>query len=758
MKINRNLLSNFVIRFLNFFQTSKQTLYWSSLLAFVLALLLFPIWHQVFTEHNLPVTIRMAAPKFEYVKVYWDNPEQHPDAYERIAVKPVTSQLWQVKIEALGEKNPQAKSSEVWILDISTPENQVDWSQAEVEQQEWELREDPNGPQGKIAVAHNNSSQSLAVSIKGGELAIKLLRHPWSGKTRITVNDKVREVDLFAETNSTEILTFPPVKKGDEIFRNYQIDVVDTPWHRLRLVAENEGEINVKEVKARNQVITHQRNGDFILPFQFWNRFICTVVSTSISFFWMTILFISLVHLWQGQPNKRFGFCTYAISLSVVLAGFWTLVFYPGLMITDSVSQWITSLSMFEEIEPVSWSLTSWFPAMMSLLMGLSFKISNEYGLFTFIQLFLFYLSIILLLNELCGIRFYLIVLPLVLLNPAIWNQAVTVMKDVWTATSLNLSLWLIFRFSKAQHKSFLYKNVLLILFFSSCVILFGFRYNSVTTLPAIIISILLLVKTFKWKSILSLSCIGALLIAYLPPEIYGLKKVDTASASLVWEHVGLLKQVGQEKVIEQHSLSFVGDTRRAIEEHNCITHDSLIWGQSSSLPLDKILEQSRQIKNSFRNLLLSHPKEFLLNKACIYRNLLGFDNLVPLYIVGIGFSDYGEPYSIVYSPKIKGVGESLIKFISSAFQPFPIFTPWTSMILVLFIWGFIIYQKILAKYLPILLAVSLSYYAGYFILTPGINFRYFFPTYVILLLTALYGIERIFLHVRKQLISTRYS
>ena len=77
---------------LNFFQTSTKNLYWSSLIAFVLALFSFTTWHQVFTFHNLPIQIRMAAPGAEYVRVYWDDPEQYSTAYERIAVKPVASQ------------------------------------------------------------------------------------------------------------------------------------------------------------------------------------------------------------------------------------------------------------------------------------------------------------------------------------------------------------------------------------------------------------------------------------------------------------------------------------------------------------------------------------------------------------------------------------------------------------------------------------------------------------------------------------------
>lgn len=157
---------------------------------------------------------------------------------------------------------------------------------------------------------------------ENSDLTIKLLRHDWSGKARVTVNNKVNELDLFSSSGDVAVLTFPSVGIGDEVVRAYEITTVDTPWQRLKFISEGEDKVKVEEIKVRGHVITPQGNGEYILPFRFWNKLSCTIFSTTMSWLWMTMLFVSTVHLWQGQPSKRFGIWTYIICLSVTLGDF----------------------------------------------------------------------------------------------------------------------------------------------------------------------------------------------------------------------------------------------------------------------------------------------------------------------------------------------------------------------------------------------------------------------------------------------------
>jgi hypothetical protein len=62
-----------------------------------------------------------------------------------------------------------------------------------------------------------------------------------------------------------------------------------------------------------------------------------------------------------------------------------------------------------------------------------------------------------------------------------------------------------------------------------------------------------------------------------------------------------------------------------------------------------------------------------------------------------------------------------------------------------------LIILKINVKEINTMICLSLSYYGGFFILTPGINFRYFLPSYVLLLIAILYAFQQIYLRIFKR-------
>lgn len=291
----------------------KRTWAQAILIATLLALLSFPAWQLIFTNLTLPVQIQMATDEVEYVRAYWNDPVRYPHAYENIPAALTrepsnqTATIWQIKVEALAEKAPQAKSAQVWVLDVRTPESRVDWSKAVMQPQQWQLMDVPNAPQGKAAVALTEQPESLQATIQGSALTITLLRHPWSGKVRVTVNDQVRELDLFAADSNTENLAFKPsiiaTKKSDL----YKISVIKTPWHRLRLApastGDPSGQIRVDSIQVGDTVIRPEANAEFVLPFYFWNQFSCAIAATILSFLSLAVLLIKISHKQQQNPD-----------------------------------------------------------------------------------------------------------------------------------------------------------------------------------------------------------------------------------------------------------------------------------------------------------------------------------------------------------------------------------------------------------------------------------------------------------------------
>lgn len=270
--------------------------------ALLVSLISLPIWYWMF-EPKTPiesqwVDVQLSAPGSEIVKAYWDNPKIHPDAYNPITVKPVKSQKWNLTIEAIGEKNSDSDGFEVAILDIKTPQGQVDWTNGEFIGGTWEFRPDPNGPQGKVAIAHSNQPeygihpgqiQSLSMIVEGGDLEILLLSHTGSGKVRVTGNNRLRELDLYSYNIEHKSVIFVAGEVGDRIVRDYQFEIPKNHWRpKLKFISDGSAKVNIQEVKIGDTILISNRNNEYIIPN---NRMFKTLLATLINFGYLAIAY-----------------------------------------------------------------------------------------------------------------------------------------------------------------------------------------------------------------------------------------------------------------------------------------------------------------------------------------------------------------------------------------------------------------------------------------------------------------------------------
>jgi hypothetical protein len=296
----------------------------SLLIISILAVSTFFLWYRVF-EETISVEIKMSAPGVEIARAYWDNPDIVPDAYEEIIVKPIESQMWDVKIEALGEKNPESDGFEVAILDIKTDGDRLDWSQGNFAGGEWEFRLDSSGPQGKVAIAHSNKEkygshpsqiQSLSFPIEGKELQIKFLANTGSGKVRITANHQSQNLDLHSYGQKYETINFHAGKSGDRKIRDYEIEIPDRFGQKLTFLPNETGKIAIEEVKIRNKILTVNSRGEYIVPFHFGKREILAILLTLIT---IIIVFSTILIFSFNDFAIIFGF--------TIFQGIWTILF-----------------------------------------------------------------------------------------------------------------------------------------------------------------------------------------------------------------------------------------------------------------------------------------------------------------------------------------------------------------------------------------------------------------------------------------------
>jgi hypothetical protein len=109
-----------------------------------------------------------------------------------------TVQTWEVKVEALGQKNARSQGDEVWIYEIRTPTEVLEWKNAQQSAPRWDLVPRPNAAGGFAALATGGSHRELIATLRGESLSIKLIKHAWSGLARVTVNGKTRTLDLYS--------------------------------------------------------------------------------------------------------------------------------------------------------------------------------------------------------------------------------------------------------------------------------------------------------------------------------------------------------------------------------------------------------------------------------------------------------------------------------------------------------------------------------------------------------------------------------
>ncbi len=106
---------------------------------------------------------------------------------------------WHVEIEALGQANSKSQGDEVWVYEVRTPQEVLDWNNIQqTGAKPWEFRPRPNASGGRAALATGGGKRLFKFVVHGDSLAIKMVKHSWSGRVKLTVNGEVRIADLYS--------------------------------------------------------------------------------------------------------------------------------------------------------------------------------------------------------------------------------------------------------------------------------------------------------------------------------------------------------------------------------------------------------------------------------------------------------------------------------------------------------------------------------------------------------------------------------
>lgn len=467
-------------------------------------------------------------------------------------------------------------------------------------------------------------------------------------------------------------------------------------------------------------------------------QFIFILTSIFISLVWMTMLFVSSVHLWQRQPDKRFGKWTYILGMSVAIGGFWVLVFYPALMSPDSLAQWNQALEG---------KYIDWYPVGMTILMKAvivlfsSLSPNQQVAIFAFLQGTLFWFSIFYAVDTfIASYRMKVFLYFLIPFYYPIWAYSVILWKDVWVTIWFLLFICELYNIinRKRQIKS----GFPLCFLFSTVAIMTRHNVNlSILLFSLIIIFITIIFKSNLVQVEQILTIILAVLISSLVTSsliskfIYSTHVNNMANFSLSYDLFGTLYFSGEKvkdltflKTYQEYGASSIS---QAIQGYTCGEGGGvayLAFGESP--PLKNLTSNNKVVLDMFQ-IVPKYPIAFLKHKICAVSSLLQVSRIHLPYHPGIDPNTFG----IISSSRLPKIESSIYKFLASvSFNPkwFWLSVPYRHYLVLslAIISCFVSFLKIGQVNLGIftsifLLAAGVSYFFPYLIVSQASDWRY---------------------------------
>ena len=172
------------------------------------------------------------------------------------------------------------------------------------------------------------------------------------------------------------------------------------------------------------------------------------------------------------------------LLLALVLAGICTYITYPGIYYSDSYTRWYLAENILSGNSENLHNGLSVFP---QYIMALMYKISGEYGLFSFVQAAAFYFTGFLVIDRLCTKAKWLWLI-LFIACPLFYGFSVYLEMSVGVVIGVNMFVLLAFKTRECWHTAGVAKRLLVMAgYAASYFIIFGFRQNALTLFPVIL-------------------------------------------------------------------------------------------------------------------------------------------------------------------------------------------------------------------------------------------------------------------------------
>ncbi len=426
------------------------------------------------------------------------------------------------------------------------------------------------------------------------------------------------------------------------------------------------------------------------------------------------------------RPGFRRAFANngapYILLVAVLVIS--AICFGPGIVMSDTMTRWAGAYTVIGKLD-IPWGLELWLAPTMTWFM-VPFA-ATEFGP----PLFLIAQIAYLMLGGAAWIRFSSCQRPwwvgFVFMIPLIFTYASFIVPDVWTLAAILVTVGCFQALETSR------RTLPLIIFFFSCIVLFGFRQNSLVLVPFIWFFIWRLRQVTKRvkAGMFAITVLALSTIALVPPFV-GFVGPDSSASAPAWELAGAIRIAKENGIPLDSTLSLegFGDTELAASRHSFVTINPLIWGSDAAIPTMAIMNQSAEIKSRWLQMIIKHPIIYIKTKLRIYECMMG---LCEGDIIGrtTCMKPWPQLEGLLRTCDGSGSSSKVLTAVNKIQETTGIlFLPiiWIPLSAAIMFLSWNTYSR----HDRILIILAAAYFGSFFVLNQAATFRYFVPTYVV--------------------------
>lgn len=443
----------------------------------------------------------------------------------------------------------------------------------------------------------------------------------------------------------------------------------------------------------------------------------------------------------NGYYGKRIAQGRSLWLWSAALALLCTLVSYPGIWYSDSYVRVATGGAVLNAVVK---TLTGHrfpldtgnaFSVTPSFFMAASLGVTGHVALYTFAQAFAFFAAVFLLIRELnpAGRKLQS---ALFAVCPLVYGMSVYYEAGIGCFAGIAALILLFRRAGVEKSRGDRALEFLLVAFASF--VAFGYRTNALTVIPVLVFCLFRLKAEKAKKALVLLALVCGILFTKALPWVFDIRSQSTATSGLVWEMLTVIQRMDPEAREEYRDyldeIGGEGSTRKALAASNEATAGSFMWGGDLGIGKMSAPGATAAALKKYAGLIAAKPLDWLRVKRDFVLRAMGVGHTLDYSEYNYNRWDQMADYGFNDSLQRHAFYDSFMG--TCAFLGAYTLHPWLPFLISLVMVVAEAVRKSARRGLyAAVLWTAAFYYLAYLLDTPAFDFRYFYPSLLLMMI-----------------------